>query len=552
MTVTEVTGKPQSDTPKTAEERLQPWIDQGEYVIALTIVIMAWAAGWVDMFAFESDSTEVFGRYSVRFFALFVVYTAIFAFWFRVIASPRAIGQMRQMIAYIQRTPWLYVALWIGFAIIIWSMTAIHYWALLQLLQGAVMLLIGLFTLLVLLAKPSDDAPFQMWRKVALGLIGALLLFEGALQGLAYLNAYPVNNLSGLTVPHGRVYQDDEGFANGQTNGFGWYYPEPRLEDGTRRVILNGDSFIQALQIPTEAHMGVQLETLINADADNPTEVIAQGQPGYGATMVVNPIMYNYIWRQMEPDEIVVFFHLANDFQVNFDEQGAVPRAQVDEDGYPAIVEDDFALWHELAHKVVAGHDPIILTRTIASNSLVFNLVDRQVRGALGIEQWLPEIPQHVDGATANQPMGAASFVFATTPDDRAQQAYTIAEAQIRTFADEIRQERGSDVKLVTIPYFPQEFYTEQTTADWDTALGDYDLLLPEARLAEIAAENDIPFLGMGQYMRETGTTPADIQALYFENGSGHLTAAGHAHFAQALYNCFYSDINAADACVIP
>ena len=39
-------------TQKSLEEHLQPWIDQGEYIIGLTLILMAWAAGWIDLFAF--------------------------------------------------------------------------------------------------------------------------------------------------------------------------------------------------------------------------------------------------------------------------------------------------------------------------------------------------------------------------------------------------------------------------------------------------------------------------------------------------------------------
>lgn len=98
---------PQSS--KFIEERLQPWIDRGECVIVITLGIMAWAAGWVDLIAFESPANPVvFGRYSLPFFGVLAVYTLGFGFWFWLIGSIRAIDGMKQLIGFVQRQPWLY------------------------------------------------------------------------------------------------------------------------------------------------------------------------------------------------------------------------------------------------------------------------------------------------------------------------------------------------------------------------------------------------------------------------------------------------------------
>jgi len=50
----------------------------------------------------------------------------------------------------------------------------------------------------------------------------------------------------------------------------------------------------------------------------------------------------------------------------------------------------------------------------------------------------------------------------------------------------------------------------------------------------------------MGRHMQATS-------ALFFDGGRGHLTEAGHAFFAQAIFDCFYAGpaaTGAAQGCV--
>jgi hypothetical protein len=533
--------------PKTLEERLQPWLDQAEYLIALTIGFMVYVAGWVDLLGFESPASPVvFGRYSLPIFLVIVVYTLGFGVWFWVIGSLRALDRFKRLIAFIQRTPLLYALIWVGFIGLIWSMFNVDYWLRLPLLEVAVLVIMLLFTLVVLLARPFPDSPFQTWRKVALFLIGALILLEGVLQGLAALKLLPLENTSGVTIPYGRVYQNTEGLGNGSTNRFGWYYPEFRLAPGTQRIILSGDTFVAALQIPMEQHMGLQLESLINEQAEVETEVLAQGQLGYGASTFFNPIMSPYIWEPLEPEEIVVFFHLANDFQIDNPAVDPRPRFQIGDDGLPVVFDADFANWHYLAHLVIAGHDPANPIRTVASNLLSVQFAGGAARN-VGISFQRPEFPLHMEMRSEAQPFGLGSFVFAADGSPDAENALALAAAQLRAFTAYMA-ERDIRVRLVTIPFFPETFYAANSGAGWNERWEQYDLLLPERYLQQAAAEQNVSFLGMGQYMQGSDLTVENIQSLFFENGVGHLNEAGHRLFAQAIFDCFYNPNGALDS----
>jgi hypothetical protein len=50
--------------------------------------------------------------------------------------------------------------------------------------------------------------------------------------------------------------------------------------------------------------------------------------------------------------------------------------------------------------------------------------------------------------------------------------------------------------------------------------------------------------------MEAQGMSPAAVQDLYFAEGQGHLTPAGHEFVAEAIYECFYAQtLTAADGC---
>ncbi|MEO1443731.1 MAG: hypothetical protein AAFV33_25240, partial [Chloroflexota bacterium] len=382
---------------KSVEERLQPWIDRGEYVIILTIVIMMWAAGWVDILAFESEfNPTVFNRYPIPVFAFLIVYTLGFGFWFWLVGSLRALDGLKHAIGWVQRNPLVYFGTWAAFIVVIYSMFTVEHWLQLPLLMTTALVYIVLFTGLVLLAKPAPDAPFQMWRKVALVLVGALVLLEVSLQALAYLRVLPLNYDRGTTVPYGRVYQNEEGFANGRTNSLGWYYPEFTLAEGTDRILFSGDTFVEALQVPQEAHMGQQLQSLLNEGDAIETEVLAQGMIGYGSTMYMNALMSPYIWEPLEPNEIVVFFHVANDFQIEDDAIDPRPKLVVDAGGAPVPREDNFAYWHTLAHVAIAGHDPINPARTIGSHLLSVK-VGGNLLASAGLDVQRPDFEMNIE-----------------------------------------------------------------------------------------------------------------------------------------------------------
>lgn len=520
------------------EERLMPWIEQGEYVIVLTLTIMAWTAGWVNVIAYQSREPIILGRYSPSYLLILLPYTLVFVPLLWMFGTLKGIEFFKKLIDSIQQRPYLFAALWAVFMGIFISMfvnPTAGWWERFALLEGVVLFLMVLFTLVILLARPVATRPVALWRKVIIGIIGSLLGIELLLQGLAVVGLYPVEIKSGIAVPYGRVYQNEVGLGNGVTNRHGWYYPDFPLQEENSRIILSGGSVLQALQIPKKNHMGVLLQEQMEAGGAQDIEVLALGQPGYGSSYTINTLMSFYIWEPLEPDEIVIFFHLTNDFQMGPESGSLVPPMVIDEAGEAIVPEDEFQHWHELAHIVIAGHDPMNPLVTLRTHSLLLNLLNQAAGDTLPMPDPAPYIPQHTDQTTSEEWFGPASPVYTDGSDT---EAFTLAEAQLRTFI-EYMNEQNIRVRLVTIPYFPPEFYATMEETDWSREIGDYDLLLPEDRLAEIAQELDISFLGMTRRMQQESVSA--IRELYFEENGVYLTKEGHAFFTETLYDCFYA-----------
>ena len=247
--------------PMTLEERLAPKLEQAEYLLLLVIATMLWIAGFVDVFTHTSQDGAVLGLYSVPFFLVVLAFAAVLVALIALIVLPNSIDWLRQRIFFVQDRFWLGIPIIVGFGAVIASMFFVERWLAFPLLAGSLVILILLATGTLLFAGWAER-PVQIWRRVIGYTVIAIVAIELVLQGLSFLKILPsVQNLSGLYIPFGRVYQTNEGAVNAVTNQHGWYYPSFRLEKDSRRIIVTGDSFVQGLQVQPEQNTGVTLDT---------------------------------------------------------------------------------------------------------------------------------------------------------------------------------------------------------------------------------------------------------------------------------------------------
>lgn len=517
----------------------------------LVIGVILWTAGFVDLFTHKSEPAQILGLYSIPFVVLLVVYASGFLFWYRMIISRNGVTRLKSGIRFIQQRAWLGILLVVVFAVIIGSMFILYErWVQYPLLQVSLLLLMVLSTAVILLAKTEASAKVETWRKVFIVIFGLIIGLEVVFQLLARVGALPFTNINGLYQQGARIYQNEEGRGYGLTNKYGWYYPEFRLEDGTTRIILTGDSFVHGLQVAPNENMGVVLDMLMNSASDDaqPFEVMTLGMPDYGPTIYLGPRLYPVTTEPLKPNEVVVLFHLANDFQSITASNGIIPYALINDEGISDVDPVDYELRHDLWHVTIRGYDAPNPVRIVRSHLFTIALAERFFQSVFNMRPDVPAGLSNIASASDAQPFGAASFMFEAAGNPRFDADMTLATKQLLAFKEAV-EASGATLRLVTIPYFPAKFYAENQGTDWTADLGDYDLFLPDQALQQFAAENNIPFVSLGQYMQASGLSVEEIQALFFENGSGHFTVAGHEFVANALNACFYATTDKPVAC---
>lgn len=84
--------------------------------------------------------------------------------------------------------------------------------------------------------------------------------------------------------------------------------------DGVKRVLLIGDSHVEALQVPLEAAVGRQLETNLR-QANESIEVVSAGVSGYGTAGEY--LFFRERGWKLEPDLVLLAFYPGNDVKNN-------------------------------------------------------------------------------------------------------------------------------------------------------------------------------------------------------------------------------------------
>jgi hypothetical protein len=281
--------------------------------------------------------------------------------------------------------------------------------------------------------------------------------------------------------------------------------------------------------------------------------------PGFGPGLYLSLTRLEHAIQVFEPNEIIVFFNLGSDFQATTQPSG-YDLYYLLEDGHARIHDDSYKYEHDLKHLIVDGYDPLGNAATLVSSHWLTPKIVRQwltgqaqaarpdgneydipgFKGVVAKTRRLDQTHNIIDAVDLVPVPGKNNFMFETGGSQRAEEALAVAKSWLH-LANDFAEIKGVDLKIVTIPAFPPAFYTKFQGREWQPQLGPYDLFKPERALHEFAESKGIPFLSMGQWLAEQGVPVEEIQSLYFEDGLGHLTANGHAYFAETTFSCFYA-----------
>ncbi|HEX5838904.1 MAG TPA: hypothetical protein VFY26_13805 [Anaerolineales bacterium] len=537
-------------------------------LLLIVFAFVFWGVGFLDLLGHKSAEPDLFGLYSFPLFILVLIYGCSIVIWFALFFNANLLSWVAGRIRVLQNNTRLATLAFIGIGIALWVIFEWDRWARLPGLQFAAFGLVILAFLILLFANWQQDSALQPWRRIIAYPLFALVALEVVVQAAAWMGILPGRyTIGGDFYPYERIYSSELGLHNRFTNRYGWNFPDAILDDEKKRILILGGSYVQALPILPEQHASVLLMERLNqdvVDGETMVEIVPIGMPGFG----LSPFLYDDSITEfpttIKLDEIVVFFHLGDDFQSPSPQHNAISYT-VDDEGQVQVDPKDAKLRHDLTHYFLRSYLSFQLVETIRSNYLTPKVLTGIMRG--GEEQASTrddaplvagvDFPRNVGFVTdtydVTEPGNAAikatdleiipegnNFLFKKGGTVEMRQAMVIVDSILGT-AQEIAQTKNITLRVVTIPMFPEAFYETSSKGTWEPQMGEYDLLLPEQALVEIARRHEIPILPLAQYMLDDQLTVEEIRMLYMSNSPGSFTPQGHDYLAEAIYLCFYS-----------
>jgi hypothetical protein len=359
---------------------------------------------------------------------------------------------------------------------------------------------------------------------MALGLLElSLRLFGPILPGNytsgAYLERHPLYGFFHVRGYDGWL-KSSEYFARVHFNGLGLRDPRDRYEKppGTFRILLLGDSFMEAAQVDQRETTAAVLEARLRAARpDLNVEVINAGVAGWG-TGIEGLYLDNEGYR-FEPDLVVLGFFIGNDLYDNY------YKLQLAGDNLKLAVKPYFGLGSD---GVIVQRDPpppppppSALLRGLRSCCRLWSVFETGVLNRFGDEQ-------------ANTPLWAAAPMEAHTrafydvePTGEWKEGWDITGqlfGRLKARADAM----GVPLAVFVIPDSPQ-----LSEAEWREMVksgrlrdGRLDIASPNRQLASISERVGFPLLDLLPVLtQESGGVP---RRFYFETDQ-HWNRDAHA-----------------------
>lgn len=323
------------------------------------------------------------------------------------------------------------------------------------------------------------------WRNRLLGAAGVLLLLEvGCRVFLPVPVQVPRQSVGGAVhlKPNVTFETSGEDFRNVVvTNSQGFHDREhpARKEPGVRRVVVLGDSMVEAVQVPRSQNLCSRLEATLGEG----TEVLNMGIAGAGQAQEY--LVLQDQAARAEPDVVVLCVYATNDVYNNS------PRLEAKRDK-PFFVEREGRL--ELVSGGMAVRPEPWLEGPLWEASGLYRLVVRNVHGL------------------RERPVADPHEVFAAAVGPEWDEAWSVTRALLRAMGEETRAQ-GARLLVVLLPG------REQLRNGTDES---------HRRLASVCRELGLECLDLVPTFR------AASGKLYFARDE-HLTAEGHALVAREV-----------------
>jgi hypothetical protein len=347
---------------------------------------------------------------------------------------------------------------------------------------------------------------------------------------------------------HGRSVQSGVFDVSVQTNAQGFrdvghaYEKRP----GSSRVVLLGDSFIEAMQVPFEQSVAPLLEDRLQGGGD--VEVINLGVSGFGTAREY--LMLRQYGLRYNPDLVLLFF-VGNDISDNSQRLQGLPYVPYPVPGRNGDVAKDET--GSLLFTAVTDQTSSlgVLTDVLRRYSKAYRLLREATAGSPSINEILYSLglmstpPERV-----NRPR-AESFgyyeIYRLSPTDTWREAWALTEHLLVATRD-LAEANGARFAVILVPAA-----WEVDSSRWEGILRKVpamrevpmDIEHPSRRLSAFLSLHGIPHIPLlADFRRLSPSRPP----LYFSR-DGHWTAEGH-RLAADLLQRPVRDLLTADAAV--
>lgn len=301
---------------------------------------------------------------------------------------------------------------------------------------------------------------------------------------------------------------------------------ETEKAPGVFRILVLGDSFIEALQVPLEESFGRRLEADLEAKmGQGAVQVATLGVSGYGTAG--ETLSYEQSGRRLRPDVVLLAFYPGNDVRNNSPTLEPLLRPVYGEDG-------------TLERVITLGRDN---AKAEAKRGLLWNLQAYQYARKIlltkqpRLAKFLTDLGILKRNAVRQEPTDGGVpvdyGVYARQPSAEWEQAWDLTGQLLTRLHDDVRQDGARlAVMIVTAR---DDIYPEawQRILDANPAMQgrQWDLEAPELRIVQWCNENAVPCIRLSPVFREHARQGESLHFMF----DGHWNEKGHALAAQTV-----------------
>jgi len=305
------------------------------------------------------------------------------------------------------------------------------------------------------------------------------------------------------------------------------------------RIVVLGDSMIEALQVPLEQTFIDVFQRMLNSESDKRFEVINLGVSGFGTGQEY--LTLKYYGLNYQPDLIILAFFLFNDIRNNsLTLDSKYSGRSINDRSIPYFVLNNGEI-EELSFRI--GKRKIIKTFLARLFPNIYYLIGDSVRAPWLVNLlWEMGLTDSVN-SFKKKDISKSYYLYAEKYTPEWGNAWGVTKALILKMAKELEMNK---IRLLVVVIsseveFRPDMWDKTLDEDPSMRLLEFDLKKPERILSSFLEANGIDYLllqpGFEKYTKETGK---DLHFHYVYDN--HWNANGNAVAAQLVYSKLKDD----------